>query len=141
MTEWQYRCVIGLVVPVALAVLGILAKKVSRGVRGGWRRSDFYLGREFSLASVATSITSIVVIVLKPDRPFQGKADLAAVAENFGMVFLGFLCFMLIIGMHQDYEDEEHTGDAVSKELKMIGLVCNIIGFALLVASVAWMVD
>ena len=141
MPNWLYRCVIGLLVPIALAVLGILAKKVSRGVRGGWRRSDFYLGREFTLAGVATSITSVVVVLLKPDRVFQGKADLAALGENFTTVFVGFLCFMLIIGMHQDFEDEEHTGPERDREWKLIGVLCNVIGFALLVASVALMVD
>ena len=141
MTDLEYRFVIGLLVPMALAVLGILAKKISRGVRGGWRRADFYLGREFSLAGVATSITSILVVWLKPDRAFQGKADLAALGENFTTVFVGFLLFMLIVGMHQDYEDETHTGPERSRELKLIGFVSNVIGFGLLVASVALMVD
>jgi hypothetical protein len=141
MTDLQYRFVIGLLVPIALAALGILAKKVSRGVGGGWRRSDFYLGREFSLAGVATAITSILVIWLKPNRVFQGRADLGILGENFTTVFVGFLLYMLIIGMHQDYEDENHTGPDRSRELKLIGIVSNVIGFGLLVAAVALMVD
>jgi len=141
MTNLQYRFAIGLIVPVALSALGILAKKVSRGVGGGWRRSDFYLGREFSLAGVATSITSIMVVMLKPGRVFEGKTDLINLGENFTTVFVGFLLFMFIVGMHQDYEDENHTGKDRSRELKLIGCVSNAIGFALLVASVALMID
>jgi len=141
MTDLQYRFVIGLLVPIALAALGIVAKKVSRGVRGSWRRSDFYLGREFSLAGVATAITSILVVWLKPGRVFQGRADLGVLGKNFTVVFVGFLLFMLIVGMHQDYEDENHTGPDRNRELKIIGVVSNVIGFGLLVASVALMAD
>jgi hypothetical protein len=48
---------------------------------------------------------------------------------------------MLIIGMHQDFEDAEHTGPEKTKEWKLIGIVCNVIGFALLVTSVALMIE
>jgi hypothetical protein len=48
---------------------------------------------------------------------------------------------MLIVGMHQDYEDVNHTGPERSRELKLIGIVSNVIGFGLLVASVALMAE
>jgi hypothetical protein len=140
MSSFQYRLVIGLVVPLVLSALGVLAKKVSRRT-GGWRRSDFYLGRELSLAGVATAVTSILVVLLKPDRNFQGRSDLITLAENFSVVLVGFLLFMLIVSMSQDYENEDHEGDERSRELKLIGFVSNGIGVALLVASVALMAD
>lgn len=140
MSPLQYRIVIGLTVPLVLSFIGILGKKLSRRT-GGWRRSDFYLGREFSLAGVATAVTSILVILLKPDRTFQGRADLLTLGENFAVVLVGFLLFMLIVSMSQDYEYESNEGAQRSKELKLIGLASNAIGIALLVASVALMAD
>lgn len=140
MSSFQYRLVIGLVVPIVLSSIGVLAKKISRRT-GGWRRSDFYLGRELALAGVATAVTSILVVLLKPDRSFQGKSDLITLAENFSVVLVGFLLFMLIVSMSQDYENEDHEGAERNRELKLVGIVSNAIGVALLVASVALMAD
>jgi hypothetical protein len=141
MTVWEYRVVIGLTVPLALAVVGILAKKISRGAKGGWRRSDIYLGREFVLAGVATALSSIIVILLKPGRVFDVKQDVRSIGGNFAAVFVGFLMFMFIVNLSLDYEDENHTGPDKSRELKMIGCVSNVIGIAVLVWAVFLMAD
>jgi hypothetical protein len=141
MTPWEYRVVISLTVPVALSVVGILAKKISRGPRGGWRRSDIYLGREFVLAGVATAISSIVVILLKPGRVFNVKEDVSIIGGNFAAAFVGFLMFMFIINLSLEYEDETHSGTDRTRELKMIGCVSNAIGIGILVWAVFLMAD
>lgn len=143
MTSWEYRLVIGLTVPLVLSIVGVLAKKIARGPKGGWRRADFYLGREFVLAGVATAVTSVLVILLKPGRVFNVKEDVKTMALNFAVAGAGAgaLMFMFIINFSLEYEDESHTGAERAREIKVIGYISNAIGIAILVWAVFQMAD
>jgi hypothetical protein len=137
MTGFEYRLVSGAGVPLVLAVLGILGKKLARGKGNpSWRRSDFYLGVEFTLAGVAAALINLLEILLKPGRNLA-PGDGTLLMLNFGTLFFGMLLFMFVLSFHQDYEDEKHMDIARKKELKMLGGVCNAIGFAVLLMGVA----
>lgn len=52
----MYRFVVGIGVPLVLAAIGVLGKKVVRG--HGWQSTDFYLGIELCLAGIANGLVS-----------------------------------------------------------------------------------
>jgi hypothetical protein len=137
MTGFEYRLVSGAGVPLVLAVLGILGKKLARGKGNpSWKRSDFYLGVEFTLAGVAAALINLLEMLLKPGRNL-GAGDVKFLALNLGTLFFGMLLFMLVLSFHQDYEDERNADAARKKELKILGGVCNAVGFAVLLMGVA----
>lgn len=136
MPTLEYRVTVGVGVPIVLAIVGILGKKLARG--RGWRRADFYLGVEFTLAGVSTALASIFDLLLKPGRNpdvIDGKLLLL----NFLVAFLGMVFFMLVISFHQDYEDQNNTGEARKKELQMLAGASNMIGFIMMLTGVALM--
>lgn len=130
---------IGVGVPLSLSGFGILAKKISRFAKG-WKRSDFYLGSELTLAGVSTAFISTLEILLKPGRALKVE-DVWPLVENGLVAFLGLFLFLAVLSMHQDYEDETNAGAARIKEIKFVGLLSNAIGFAVLATAVAVMAD
>lgn len=123
-------------VPIVLAIVGILGKKLARGK--GWRRADFYLGVEFTLAGVSAALASIFDLLLKPGRVPQ-TSDNRLLLLNFLVAFLGMVFFMFVISLHQDYESPNSTGEARRKELKMLAGVSNMIGFIMMLVGVLLM--
>src|SRR5579864_7003527 len=115
MSSIEYRVIVGAGVPLVLAIVGILGKKLARGK--GWRRADFYLGVEFTLAGVSTALASIFDLLLKPGRNPQA-VDSKLLLLNFLVAFVGMVFFMLVTSFHQDYEDINNAGEARKKELK-----------------------
>ena len=69
MTGFQYRCLVGVLVPLVLAGLGMLAKRLPRGggLGPGWKRSDLYFGAEFTLAGVAAALVNVCELFLNPE--------------------------------------------------------------------------
>lgn len=151
MTSIQYRLVVGVCVPAVLAVVGILGKRLTRGTVGSWKRSDLYLGVEFSLAGISAAVINLFDMLLKPSRE-QVVASLAAQAQNqslsvdvrlvvmnFIIGFLGLVIFMFVLILHQDYENESNVTKARTKELWMLAGLSNMLGCAILLAGVAAM--
>lgn len=136
MSSIQYRLTVGAGVPIVLALVGVLGKKLARG--RGWRRADFYLGVEFTLAGVSTALANIFDVLLKPGREPQ-TVDNKLLLLNFLTSFVGMILFMFVISFHQDYEDVNHRGDARRKELQMLAGASNVIGFLMMLAGVALM--
>jgi hypothetical protein len=133
-TVFQYHLIVGCGVPISLAVLGILGKKISRGAGGGWKRTDFYLGVEFTLAGVATGLVNLFDLLLKPGRQLD-PSDNKAILLNIFVAFGGMLSFMYVISLHQGYENTGHTGDARKRELRILAGLANIVGVLVLVAG------
>jgi hypothetical protein len=140
MTGFEYRALSGVGLPVFLAALGIFGKKLARGVRGGWKRSDFYLGVEFTLAAVSAGLINILDALLKPSA-LAKALDRGMLLGNIGVAIGGLFFFMFVLTMHQDYEDEKNVDAGRKKELKALAGVCNAIGFGMLVAGIALMTD
>ncbi|SRR6266436_3974854 len=138
MTGFEYRIISGVGLPMFLAALGIFGKKLARGVRGGWKRSDFYLGVEFTLAAISAALINILDALAKPGmdaKPLEKGMLLGNIVVAIGGLFL----FMAVLSMHQDYENESNVDAARKRELKALAGVCNVIGFGMLVAGIALM--
>lgn len=136
MSSLEYRVTVGAGVPIVLAVVGILGKKLARGK--GWRRADFYLGVEFTLAGVAAALASVFDLLLKPGRKPQA-IDNELLLLNFLVAFIGMVLFVFVISLHQDYEDVNNTGDARKKEIKMLAGASNMLGFIMMLIGVLLM--
>ena len=140
MTGFEYRCASGIGLPMFLAMLGVFGKKLARGAGGGWRRSDFYLGVEFTLAAVSAALINILEALIKPSAVLK-TLDRGMLFGNIMVAIGGLGLFMFVLTMHQDYENENNIGPARKKELKALAGICNIIGFGMLVAGIALMAD
>jgi hypothetical protein len=143
---------VGLCVPAVLAVIGILGKRLTRGTAGSWRRSDLYLGVEFSLAGISAAVINLFDLLLRPGRQASQVAslvgqvpnqippiDIKLVVANFIIGFLGLVVFMFVLILHQDYENPSNVTQARTKELWMLAGVSNILGCVVLLAGVAAM--
>jgi hypothetical protein len=128
----------GIGVPVLLALLGVLGKKLARGggATGGFKRQDFYLGPEFTLAAVSTALLNIFDL-LKPARPLPGPRD--ALLANILVGFSGMLLFMFVLSLHQDWESNGmviaagNAGKSIRWEMFWLLGICNLIGLGLLI--------
>jgi hypothetical protein len=140
MTPLEYRAVSGVGLPALLAAFGIFGKKLARGVQGSWKRSDFYLGVEFTLAAVSAALINILDALIKPSSETKAL-ERGMLLGNIGVSILGLFLFMFVLTMHQDYENEKNVDAARNKELKALAGVCNVIGFGMLVAGIALMAD
>jgi hypothetical protein len=132
MSLLQYRLVVGACVPVILAIMGILGKKIVRG--RGWRRSDFYLGIELTLAGVAAALTSLFEMLLKP-APSPTLLNPNVLLGEIILLFVGMFCFMSVISLHQDFEDRNNTGWARKREIQILAGVANTVGFMVLLVG------
>jgi hypothetical protein len=134
MTTFEYRLSVGVGVPLLLAAFGSLAKKLARG-HGDWKRSDFYLGVEFSLAGVSTAMVSIAALLLNPAKPFMDSETNILIGNILAMV-LGLFIFMYVISLHQQYENVPPR----VTELKMLAGLANMLGGFVLLGSVTMLV-
>jgi hypothetical protein len=127
----------GIGVPVLLAILGVLGKKLARGK--GWKRQDFYLGPEFTLAAVSAALLNIFDL-LNPSRATPGNPGI--LLSNVIVAFLGVVLFMFVVSLHQDWESNGdviangNPGKSVKRELFWLLGICNMIGFGLLLAGI-----
>jgi hypothetical protein len=151
MTSIEYRVVVGACVPILLAILGILGKKLTRGPAGSWARSDFYLGTEFCLAGVSVAIIDLFDLLMKPHAVEDASQVASAaitpvrlpaingtlVAMNVGLVILGFVLFMFVLSLHQQYRNESNVTDARKKELLMLAGLSNVLGCLVLLGAAA----
>jgi len=139
MSSIQYRFLVGFGVPILLSVAGILGKKLTRGrSKPSWKRTDFYLGVELTLAGVSAGIVNMFDLLMKPGRVFQ-PSDGRLVLLNFVVSFLGIFLFMYVITLHQDYENEANTAEERKKELHMLAGLANVLGGMVLLAGVSFM--
>lgn len=130
-----YRVYPGLGVPVGLAVVGILGKKLTRGAGGGWCSSDFYLGVEFTLAAVSAALLNLFDF-LKPNRPLQAS-DTKVLLANFLVAFIGMILFIFVLSLHQDYQGNPKKSQR--RQLVVLAGVANMLGFLILAIGVILM--
>jgi ABC-type Fe3+-siderophore transport system permease subunit len=134
------RYLTGLIVPTILLFAGMLAKKLVRGK--GWEPNDFYLGVELTLGALTSALLQIFDIIKEYQRLAQvaikaGHQDppvtqdaLVGVISIAGFVVVTFVLFLLVLTFHQDWEHEPDSG----KKRWILGVLCNILGFALMFA-------
>src|ERR1044072_6304502 len=112
------RYVVAFCVPVGVLVIGALAKKIMRGP--GWLRSDFYLGVELALASLASDLDYLLSLA--------GRGRSATGATIFLVGVLTFLFFLVA--------EQQDWGKSSSSRWQVFHLcvVSNLVGGGLLVA-------
>ena len=125
----MYRYIVGLGVPLILAMFGVLGKKIVRGP--GWRRTDFYIGVELTLAALANGLVSSCELLKLANGGLPRRAGLYAVASAIVTLF-GFFMFLILLSIHQDKESDE--GDLRGKFI-WLGLISNVLGLGTLIAS------
>jgi NADH:ubiquinone oxidoreductase subunit 2 (subunit N) len=95
------RCVIALVIPIALLFCGAIARKLVRGTT--WKRKDFYLGVELTLAALSSGLLYFFELV--PWTPAAIPAPPAdRVIATAAFVTFCLIVLMIILALHQDWE-------------------------------------
>ncbi len=140
MTSLEYRLASGVGVPLVLALVGIIGRKLARKGDPPWKRSDFYLGVEFTLVGISAALINLLDTLLKPGRGLQ-TANGKLLAGNVLTLFIGMVLFLFVLSLHQDYEDEKNAGEERKRELKFLAGISNAIGFAVLLAGVVLVSD
>jgi hypothetical protein len=125
----MYRYIVGIGVPLILALFGILGKKVVRGP--GWKRTDFYIGVELTLAALANGLVSSCELLKIATGTLPQKMAGYAVASAV-VTLLGFFMFLFLLSIHQDWEsnDSDHW-----RKFIWLGIVSNMLGLGTLFAS------
>jgi NADH:ubiquinone oxidoreductase subunit 2 (subunit N) len=121
------RYVVSIVVPMLLLSAGSLAKKLTRGP--GWRREDFYLGVEFTLAALSSSL--LYVVELGSNYPTAPSADFTKCVSAGVFSSLTFVLLLVVLSFHQDWEPAERRGRS---QFLVLVVFCNFIGLALVAA-------
>lgn len=122
------RYLVSLGIPIVLLLAGSLAKKLTRG--SGWRREDFYLGVEFTLAALSSSLMYIVDLgSATRDR----AVDVAKFASAGVFSIFTFVLLLIVLSFHQDWTLPERRGRA---QLMVLVIFCNFLGFGVLAAFI-----
>jgi hypothetical protein len=126
-----YRTLINLMplgIPLILLISGGFAKKLIRG--SGWAWRDFYLGIEFSLATMSAALVNIVDLA-------KGFTNIQNISENLIKTVLclvgTFLFFIIIMCIHQDWENRDDNENA---KRFLLAVCCNLLGASMLTVFV-----
>jgi hypothetical protein len=131
----MYRCAVGVIVPLAIVIIGVLGKKVSRG-GSGWQREDFHAGTELTLAGISGALVNLFEF-LKPENVAFGALQKKLLGGNISIALLGFLFYYLTLSLKQDFGPT--SGKSNKKQHMMMLGVSNVIGLAVLVGALLLM--
>ena len=114
-------------IPLLLMLCGALAKKLVRG--GGWKKSDFFLGVELSLASLGSAMVYFYDL---QKLPIPTQQLVPSVGDKIGatatFLAISFFLLLLVLSTHQDWESRTANPKG---QILMLGVVSNGIGIAL----------
>ena len=68
-------------------------------------------------------------------RPWKDSYKTLGFA-NFLVAFFGLVLFMYVLTMHEEYKNESNVGDARLREIKMLAVASNMLGFIVLLMGV-----
>jgi hypothetical protein len=119
--------IIALVVPVILILSGAFAKKLVRGTT--WTRSDFFLGVELSLSSIAATLTNFLDLSNTATRNGTQVVPLE-MARNGAFLGICFFLLLVVLATHQEWEAKAKSRTA---QFWWLGVFANLIGATLLV--------
>jgi hypothetical protein len=129
-----YRYWVGLGVPLAIVVIGVVGKKIARGPN--WARTDFYVGSELSLAGVSGALVNFADL-LKSDK-VMNLLWKKLIGGNVAIAVFGLICFYIALSFHQDYGAHSPTTSNKKQLFFLLG-VSNVIGLATLVGALLLM--
>lgn len=125
----MYRYAVGLGVPLVLAAFGVLGKKVVRGP--GWKRTDFYIGVELTLAALANGLVSSCELLKATTGALPQKMAGYAVASAI-VTLLEFFMFLFLLSVHQDWQSNDSD---LKLKFIWLGVVSNVLGLGALILS------
>lgn len=125
----MYRYIVGIGVPIVLAMFGVLGKKLVRGP--GWKKEDFYIGVELNLAALANGLVSSCDLLKIPTGTLPQKMVGYAVASAV-VTFFGFFMFLFLLSVHQDWESDDID---LRRKFIWLGIVSNVLGLGTLIGS------
>ncbi|SFI70969.1 hypothetical protein [Nitrosomonas sp. Nm34] len=126
--ENPYFIAIG--IPVALLLSGAMAKKLVRG--STWKRQDFFLGVEFTLAAMSAALVFIFDLVAA-NQTGSNPVSPREYAETGSFLATTFFLLLWIMSTHQDWEPRN---DDPRAQIIWLGVIANLVGAGLLVAFV-----
>ncbi len=131
------RFLVAVLIPLVLLFCGAIAKKLVRGT--SWKRRDFFLGVELTLAALSSGLLYFFELVKFTDTGITGSPDPNKVATTAVFVALCFGLLLWVLSTHQDWEKQPATTKGQFSRLVVFsngvgaGLIC---AFALLVKGV-----
>jgi hypothetical protein len=126
----MYRGIVGIGVPLILATFGVLGKKLIR--KGpGWKREDFYIGVELTIAALANGLVSSCDLLKITTGVLPQKMIGYAVASAV-VTLLGFFMFLFLLSVHQDWESNDSDP---RRRFVWLGIVSNMLGLGTLILS------
>lgn len=121
---------IALGIPIILILCGAFAKKLVRG--SNWKRSDFFLGVELSLAAMASALVYIFDIAkLTSSQNVSASEITKKIATNASFLALCFFMLLWVLSTHQDWEKRSQNPRG---QLVWLCLITNLAG-AVLIAT------
>jgi len=123
--------IIALGIPLILILCGALAKKLVRG--SPWQRTDFYLGVELSLSTMASAMVFLFDIA----KEMTANSAQTNVGVKLGVSgsFIA-LCFFLLLWVLSTHQDWEKRPQNPSGQFIWLGVVTNLVGAGLMAAFV-----
>ena len=104
----KYITAIG--IPIYLAALTIMAKKLARARREPrFKRNDFYMGIDQTIAAFAIPGGNLVSLMINISKHIKAalpvdSVTLVGLLLNVGTVVIGFIFLFLVLSFHQDFE-------------------------------------
>ena len=101
------KYVVALLVPFVLLLSGAVAKKIVRG--SGWKRQDFFLGVQFTLAAMSSSLIYGLELLKQTAPGAQPSTSATGEKLTLAWVFVALTYFLLfiVLATHQDYEQRD----------------------------------
>jgi hypothetical protein len=111
---------------------GAFAKKLVRG--STWQRSDFYLGVELSLASMASALVYVFDLAKVTNAATPGAPPVDnKIAATVSFLALCFFLLLWVLSTHQDWERRSQNPKG---QFIWLGVITNLVGAGLLAAFV-----
>jgi hypothetical protein len=129
----QYRHVGALGIPIVLALVTIIAKKLARRERG-FIRNDFYLGVDLTVASLSILLANVYDLF---DPQQFGAGIRSPLLLNGAGAAIASVFLLFVVSLHQDYESKGSV--KFPNESFWVGFLANMIGFGLLFSSAVFM--
>ncbi len=114
-------------IPLLLMLCGALAKKLVRG--GGWKKSDFFLGVELSLASLGSAMVYFYDLQKLPSPAQQLSQNVGdKIGATATFLAISFFLLLLVLSTHQDWESRVTNPRG---QILMLGILSNGVGIGL----------
>lgn len=111
-------------IPFILMLCGALAKKIVR--KTAWRRSDFFLGIELTLAALGAAMIFLYDLKKMDMRSSEARIlVIQKIAETAAFLALALLLFLIVLSVHQEWDRNER---ASWRQVFWLGFVSNAMG-------------